>query len=260
MQVLRREIEWINKAGAFNQVYTTGLEYAFCNLDFKQLMPWVLCKDFLHDTIFTYLNKSQFNLFGYNYAPSKEEILNLRRMRLLVTNKSDLELSLKIENSVDLVNQLEKEMGVPSLSRVFSCPKPPKRYEKCGVFMFSGSGHWLLSPPLISLYTLMVRVGFSHSSGKDFRETIDKIISGEIKPYQSGVGTHGDQFQLKDAKPGIDRLIKEGYQKIFGSDMRANFPPGLPESEMHDYFGIGSFTKELSKPYVPHWFETKVEV
>jgi hypothetical protein len=253
MQELRRKIQWFEHTGSIAQVYSSGLEYAFCTADFKQHLPWVYCKDFLHDAIYSYLHGTKLSIYGYSYDPTSHDAPNLRRMRLLVTNKSDAEFADKVTNSIDFINQVEKAMHIPSISRVFRCPEPPAKYNKCGVYMFSGSGQWLISPPMVSLYTLVARSGFSHVAGTPYTETIDKIIGGQIPGYQTN-----DMMQLRDAKTGIERLIREGYRKVFSTTMRENYPPNIAISNMHNYFGIVSFSKELTKAYAPQWHEATV--
>jgi hypothetical protein len=197
-------VEWREHKSGISQVYSTGLEYAFLSHDYKQQLPWVYCKDFLHDAIFSLLHNTHLSLFGYTYNPNQDPKPNLRRMRLMVANASDKNFGDKIPAAIDFVNQVEKVMKVPSMSRVFSCPNPPKRYANCGVYLFSGSGKWLLAPPMVSMYTLMVRSGFAHTTGESYKETIDKIINGKIPGYQSS-----DAHQLKQGLPGIEGFISD---------------------------------------------------
>jgi hypothetical protein len=253
MHELRRKIEWRDQKGGIAQVYSTGLEYAFCTPDWKQHLPWVFCKDFLHDAIFSYLHNTSLSIYGYQYEPKKESAPFLRRMRLMVTNKSDKDFGSKVDHAVDFVNQIEKDLGIPSMTRAFRCPEPPEKYAKCGVYLFSGSQDWMLSPPLISLYTLAVRSGFAHAGG-DYKETIDKIITNKIPGYQTS-----DAYQLKDAKLGLERLITEGYKNVFNPEMTKNYPEGMQSGNMHHRFGIVSFSKEYTRDYVPAWHPPKKE-
>jgi hypothetical protein len=238
----------MNHGGHIAQVYSTGLEYAFCTLDYKQHLPWVYCKDFLHDAVYSFLHGTNLSIYGYQYDPKSQPAPNLKRMRLLVANKSDNDFGSKIENVVDFVNQVEKDLKIPSFTRAFKCVDPPEVYKTCGVYMFSGSHHWLLSPPMISLFTLSVRAGFVHTKGNPYKQTIDSIIAGQIPSYQTA-----DVLQLKTAKVGLERLVRDGYQTVFGNDMKANYPPGIAIGTMHNNFGIVSFSKELTKTHVPAW-------
>ncbi len=250
MKTLSRKIEWCNTPGGIAQVYSSGLQYAFCSIDFKQILPWIYCKDFLHDIVFSQINGNDLSIYGYQYQPSTHPKPNMRRLRMMMTNKSDEKFGDKVLNSVDLLNQVERALKIPSLTKVFLCPEPPQQYEKCGVYIFSGSAHWLLSPPMLSMYTLMARAGFSHTKGVPFMETISGIIDGKIKPYQIY-----DASQLTGGKAGIERLIKDGYLTIFGKDMKTNYRPGISVGEMHNCLGIVSFSKEVTKKYFPVWHQ-----
>lgn len=255
MQELSREIKWFYHEGEIDEIYTTGLQYAFCTEEFEQHLPWVYCKDFLHDVLFAYLNNSPLSLYGYEYDPASQPAPNLKRMRLLVGNKSDPEFGKKIPNALEFINQVERSIRIPSLSRVFKCIKLPLGYAKCGIYMFSGSHHWLLSAPMISLYTLMLRTGFVHTPGTSFETTIRKVVTHELKPYQSE-----DSEQLRNAEAGIKRIRKEGYRSIFSSDIRKNYPDIGDSESMHHDFGIGSFSQEITREYMPSWYPEEEEV
>jgi hypothetical protein len=105
----------------------------------------------------------------------------------------------------------------------------------------------MLSPPMLSLYTLLLRVGFCHTQGEDYAETIKKITGGTVPPYQSN-----DKSQLSSAQQGIERILKYGYAKIFFKDPKKNYP-AIATSNMHHHTGICSFSGGASKSHVGHW-------
>lgn len=249
MKELKKPITWCLKGGMeISEVYESGLQYAFCAPDFKQQRPWVYCKDFLHDTVFSFLNESSLEIYGYTYDPKVHLRPFVRRMRLLLRNRSDKGFAAGVERSREFLNLVEKAMGMPSRTRVFRCPNPPKSYAKTGIYLFSGSGDWLLAPPMVSCYALMVRAGFAHVPGKTYMETIDDIINNKVGQYQEF-----DADQLSASKPGLKRLVNAGYRNVFAREMKANYPPGIYCEEMHNNFGFVAFSAGTTAQYAPGW-------
>lgn len=248
MKDLNRSVKWFSHKGSISQVYSTGLEYAFCTPDYEQHLPWVFCKDFLHDAVFSFLHGTKLDIYGYSYDPKSSPGPDLRHMRLLVANNSDAQFGDKIDNALNFVNQVEKAMNFSFYSRAFRCPEPPAKYKRCGIYLFEGSGHWMLSPPLISLYTLLVRAGFAHVAGTPYAETMDKITTGKVPGYQTN-----DASQLGRARVGIDRLVVEGYREVFTREMKPNYPIGVPIGTMHHNFGIVAFSTGVTKTLSPQW-------
>ena len=106
----------------------------------------------------------------------------------------------------------------------------------------------MLSPPMLSMYSLLLRAGFRHKIGKPYTNTIEKLIEGEVKPYQ-----REDAEQLEESKSGIDRIIKYGYARIFYNDPKKNYPGNVEIYNMHENAGIVSFTSGNSKRIQTYW-------
>jgi len=239
------KIEWLTKKYGLSQVYSTGLEYCFISRDWKQCCPMVYCKDFLQDAIQATYHEKSVSIYGFTYNPQTCEPLYMRRTRMALGNASDSGFSDKIPNVMDFLHQFEKKLRLVR-SKARQVENPPKRY-KSGVWVIESSNRWILSPPMLSLYTLLLRVGFCHTKGEDFAETIKKIIAGKISPYQSN-----DKKQLSQAKDGIDKILKFGYAKIFFKNPKKNYP-AITTSSMHNHTGICSFTSGASMSHVQHW-------
>lgn len=111
--------------------------------------------------------------------------------------------------------------------------------------VFEGSGVWMNSPPLISLYALLIRIGLTHTPGSDVATTIKGVIKGTHKCSLS------DVQQLKSATNGIDKLVTKGYRKFFFIDPAKNFP-SKSEGLMHSS-GIVGFSLESTKRLVSYW-------
>lgn len=248
------KIEWLLRdEKKISQIYSQGLEFAFATKK-QQCTDFIYCKDFLHDCVYARLHKKPINPYGFTYDP-KTNPIGLKRSRILVTNSADPTMGEKIEGCQDFLNQAEKKLGL-FRSKISVCENPPEGYKACGVYMFRGSGMWLNSPPMLSLYSLFIRLGFCHKRGDDFVETMNKIQSGTITPYQTN-----DTRYLKDSRKGIDAIFDLGYRKFFYKDTAKNYPDGIDIMTMHNYFGIVGFTQLFTydqnltatqKAYKPH--------
>lgn len=239
------KINWMPlKSKNISQIYATGLEFAFSTKN-DQCTDFVFCKDFLHDCVYAMLHNKSISPYSFFYNPAENPI-SLDHTHLLVTNSSDDKMKEKIDNCQDFLNQVEKKLRL-FRTRILKCRNAPKKYKKCGVYMFYGSKMWLNSPPMLSLYSLFIRIGFCHTKDKDFMETIENVEKGKIAPYQSN-----DSSFLKNAKVGINQILTLGYRKFFYKDILKNYPVDVDVSTLHNYFGIVGFSQLFSKNSSSH--------
>lgn len=240
------KIKWLTKCSTMNQMYSSGLEYCFISKDNKQCCPFVFCKDFLQDALMAALNKCNISIYGFLYDPINCEPIYLEKTKIALGNSSDKNFMEKIPNVLDFINQIERELRLIR-SRVQVVENTPKKYSKSGVVIMESSNRWILSPPMISLYSLLIRVGFAHKKGISYKDTIQGVINKEIPSYQKE-----DASQLSAAKAGLDKILNNGYAKIFYKDQIRNFPK-ISTSAMHDGMGIVSFSNGHSQNHVKYW-------
>jgi len=239
------KIEWITKKYGMAQIYQSGLEYCFISRDWKQCCPMVLCKDFLQDAIQAMHHDKSVSIYGFTYNPQTCEPLYMGRTRVAIANASDKDFSAKIPALLDFLHQFEKKLHLVR-TKARPTANPPKKYTS-GVWVLESSNRWMVSPPMLSMYTLLLRLGFCHTSGIDYAETIKEILDGKVTPYQTQ-----DKSQLQNARPGIDKILKYGYAKIFFREPKKNYPD-VGTSAMHHNAGICAFTSGASKALVSHW-------
>lgn len=251
MEGYKRKIEWYKDRACLSQVFDNGLEFAFVTKDYKQLCPFVTCRDFLQDAIHGHIHQKKTSIYGFCYDPSKHYPIYLNRLRLIVANSSDAKLGKKIPACLEFVHQVEKALTI-ARTMVRGCHNPPKKYKRSGVFLFEGSRRWLISPPMISLYTLLIRVGMNHKPQTPFRETIDKIIKGEMTSYQAE-----DRDRLRQSIVGVDRIIRLGDRKVFPRKLEVNYPKQASTSTIHNNLGICGFTNENMQDMVGVWYKEK---
>jgi len=152
----------------------TGLYYAFINKNSKgeydACHPWVKCRDFLHDVVRTNITGKGFCIYGLRYSMDKNPPIDLNKMRIIVKcedkagkSPTDDKFAEDMKYALTLLNHFEKYAGV-SLSTL--------KYVKVdnhegSVAMFTGSYIWVRSPFLVSMYTLLIRLGPRRIEFKD---------------------------------------------------------------------------------------------
>ncbi len=235
------------------QIYSSGLQYSLVNKDKQQCTPLIFCKDFLQDAIHGFINNRQASIYGFVYNPSSMPKLDMDRVRLVVVNSSDKKFADRIPAVVDLLNQAEKRLKMKP-TRVYEVSNPPKAYAKTGAYFFSGSGRWLNAPPLISMYSLILRCGFSHTIGQDIMTTLKGIANGKVKAYQSN-----DRSQISGAMKGIERIFEKGYRKFFFIDTAKNYPNKTDIGTMHGCSGIMSFASGGTKSICGYWTRKSID-
>lgn len=244
------EIKWSRNALFLAQIYSSGLEYAFCSPTNEQCHSFVYCKDFLQDAVHAFLNGGTASIFGFTYSPAKNPALSMDRTRIILVNKSDPKFAEKIPNVLDFINQFSKRLKLKP-TKVYQCSNSPRKYAN-GAFLFEASGMWMNAPVLISMYSLFLRAGFAHKIGTDPIKTIEQIISGKMGGYGSN-----DRTQLAGAKKGIDKILEHGYRKFFYIDTKRNYPAELNVGTMHGSTGIVAFANGTR--VVPYWTRKNLE-
>lgn len=244
------KVKWPkSQAGGFAENYSSGLKYALASDNNAQACGFVWCKDFLQDAYLAYFNKNSRSTYGFKYDFNKDVPLSIKSTKLLLANRSDKRFKAKMKKAVDFINQVEVELKMRKKTKAYECIDPPKAFEECGVFLLDGNKRWYASPVMISLYTLLLRVGSKHlKTHGTWRDTCNMMIAGDVSPYQSY-----DQSQITTALPGIEHIIKYNDRKVFGSNMLKNYPDSIGTSSMHHNSGICAFTQGHTSSNFPGW-------
>jgi hypothetical protein len=254
------KVTW-NKDFSLAEVYTGGLQMALCsppdeNGQHQKSTTFVTCKDFFQDAVQAFHLGQKREIYDFKYDPKTAPPLSLDRCRILLGNTLDKDIESKIENVLDFVGQFEKRIKLLQ-TKAFKCDPVPQKWEKSGVYMFEGSSRWMISPPMLSLYTLLLRCGLIHTKGEDFDKTCEEIISGKRQligdkgKRQSGCY---DDVYLKNSQPGIKSIVEHGYARLFYKDAARNYPNTIKTSAMHDRCGIVGFSQKKIKEEMPYWY------
>jgi len=218
------------KNEAMNQIYSTGLEFALVSAKGEQCHPFAFCKDYLQDAIWATLNKKSVSIYGFYYQHGKNPPVDLSVCRVAVRLKKEKGFKEMCEASLRFINKMESDLSFTPSTLHFG-----GNYKDTtdAVYIFTGSKQWLFSPPMISLYTLSLRVGMTYQSGP-WREHF-----ANAKKY---IGEN-DKNYTKEANKGLDKLLKQPITKTFAATVENNYPPNLGTYSLHDRSGIVSFGK-----------------
>lgn len=245
-------ITWSEFDQKLEQAISTGMEFSFISKDNKQCIPFVFCRDFLQDAVHGYINKRKVEIYEFKYDYENHPSICLERAKIAIANQSDDYLDFKIPNILDFIHQIEQNIGL-SKTIIKKCINPPQKYIRSGVWILNGSPRWMKSPPMLSLYTLMIRIGAGHKSGDLYEKTLDDIMTGKNKPY-----LELDKYRLKLAMPGVKKIFKNGDKKFFHPKINLNYPNKIKIPCMHNNLGIIGFSEGKSKKYIPYWHKERL--
>jgi hypothetical protein len=255
-----RKIEWHPKTRQLCQIPKEGLEYALVSEDYRQIHQLVWCKDFIQDAIYGHINKKKVTIYGFEYDPATYPPVYLEQTRLMIANWKDANFERKLlENCQEFLHQIESVLSLRK-TVIERCKNPPPRYRKAGVFLLNGSKRWMNAPPMVSLYTLLIRVGFVHPVGQSAMTTLEQIKAGKLQPYNHHPSKDTDADLVRRVFAGIERILRYGDRRLFHRDIRLNYPlqklsgGSFSIHTMHDNCGMAGFTSAYNKEDFPHWY------
>jgi hypothetical protein len=243
-------IEWFpdrdKHKEVIGQIYSKGLEFAI-STERQQVSHFVYCKDFLHDAVWAVLYDKEVEIHGFRFNP-KIHTFNVNDFtRTLLANESDQFFKDRIPNCVEFLNKIEAVLHLKR-TEAFECERPPEKYLPGGVFLLESSQRWMTAPPLLSLYTMLIRCGFVHRAGDDYQTTLNNVANGTVESYQTN-----DKNFVNDSMPAIKLIMELGYRKIFYEDMKKNYPENIETSDLHHRCGIISYSQGQTVKNFPYW-------
>ncbi|KKM71944.1 hypothetical protein LCGC14_1425480 [marine sediment metagenome] len=275
------------------QIYSTGVEFALVgrvNKKWKQAMTFVFCKDFLHDVVWATLHKKPVGIYEFSYNPtgkvaveppkgtgdwyiwSDQQVIgkpgrdipiHMSRTALLFRDTSLLGSDGKKrfhchrDGALDFLGQIDKRMGF-SLTKIYQVNGARKGPP---TWLVLGDKRWMHAPTLLSLYSILIRVGYYHNPGGNYLRTLEMMRDGELGKggdpndiFEDG-DTAGcnDASYVKQAWRGIEVILKHGI-KVFYDEMIENYPDDVRTHVLHDTYGIVNFTKKRPEKRMPHWY------
>jgi hypothetical protein len=211
--------------------YRNKLSMSLVTLDdgdkeYCQFSPWVYNKDYLAAFV-------QSALYHKNTVPA----LSFDKIRVCVRGCTAVQSTA----AVDFLVKFEKKIHLLG-TKVLQC-----RYAR-NKFLFEGSKQWLISPPMLSLYTLLLRTGINyHTIGKSFNSTINSMLSDNSP----------DAVSWKIAKKGIENIINQKHGKIFHKNIKLNYQQDVRFDTISFYCNIVGFSRKDCEFSFPYWFKNK---
>jgi hypothetical protein len=222
------EFETIEIEQSAKSIYTRyGLEFSMVGTEKNFAYNFGPCKEYVLDyTLHSITGDGR----GSPYFASMKKV-SLDEVRIACKGANEFALK-----SLDFINAFEKGINYPlTVIKQASNDK--------NVLVFCGSPKWFIAPPMVSLYALLIRAGQHHVIGNDVFKTVKYIIDNANRCT--------DGYNLGQSICAIQAILKYGPEKIFGSDMKANWPVGV---DIHNR-GILSFGTNVLMEKFPQWYE-----
>ena len=280
-----------------SQIYSTGVEFAMVGRvgkKWKQATTFVFCKDFLHDAIWAMLHKRPVSIYDFSYSPPGSKPAKEPRkgtcewydwssaQRKLDTEDGKLKIDIPIHmartallfrdtnlkgvvgkkrfhehrvGALDFLHQVDEQMGFSptEIHQVKGTKDGPPTW------LVLGDKRWMHAPTLLSLYSILIRVGYYHNPGGEFMRTLEMMKDGELgignaaEDFGDGAAGCNDTSYVGQAWKGIRVILKHGM-KVFHEEMIENYPGDIRTSILHDTYGIVNFTKKRPEKRMPHWY------
>lgn len=236
----------------------TGIQYAFLSSKadgYKQCHTWVKCRDFLHDALRSRITGKEERIFGFSYDPTNSPLVDLDNMRILVrrqnpSSKKDFsENTWKvIDSALAILHCVEKhgEMDLSNLYRVA---------DNEDVYIFEGDSDWMESTFMISLYTLLIRLGGKKIIFED-KKGLDSVLK---KLYESTSGVDHDLNYLKVVQPFIHAIVKNRKKLKYVGENGKRFLEDQSVSLFHNYTGVVALCDQVTQKKSTNQKDDKLE-
>ena len=221
--------------------------FAFLSKDNKQTChTFAMCRDFLHDIVRSALGGPRTQLYGMVYEIGKNPPIHLDKVKLVIFHPLKHKMD-NLHNSLHLIHHYEELMGVPETKLTVSSIGDQD------VFIITGDKLWFQSPQLLSLYTLLLRLGDRWAEPMNFTS-----IFGVYKALKEYADSDEDEeeddnafdylysiIQAVKTSENFDLFLKEATT-IFAGDMVDHYPFYETTDSLHNYRGIVSFFTRTS--------------
>ncbi len=193
--------------------------FSILNQDGEMIGPLVHCKSYMTSRLWGLTNGGDSLNHSYSYDKiwPKSDLLYTR---LLVAKRgvSSGEFEKEVKLAIDLVNQVEKELGLLP-SKYYEIKGVPTEYSPA--LLVVGSKRWMLAPPMFNLYLLLLRSGQIHTPGQDYMKAATACGAGKLVKF----------------------LVENKYWKVFGKEVEKNWPKDQSSSIIGE-MGVRVFSKE----------------
>lgn len=232
-----------------NQIKHNGCEFATFkkeNEENKQLGNFYRCIDYRNEELYGSFYRTRAAIYGFVFSGDKVQI-DFNNVNSLIRNPLDLNFKNKLEQVKQFINSFEDEMGIEKTTIELA---ENQSEEKHDVLVAVGSKDWLVSPQMLSLYTFMLRIGFSGDEKLNWRELVEKIVEGKVEAYCG----QQDKNRLIVLDKHFNNLVNNQWKEVWpeDKDLKYYMPKGTSMNFIHSYSGIqswfgGSWEKIIKK-------------
>jgi len=234
---------WFTRKMLIAQTIWSGLQYSLVSEDDKQCHPFVYCKEFVLDAVWSTVTSRVSTIFGFVYHPEFDPRVALSECRLMLRNREDPKFIERLPNMVKFLNALEHKMGF-TLSKIEKVENSDSE-----IWLLRSSNKWFLAPPLTSMLTLLIRIGMIYDGKMNVWKHCGKVINKETKPYQ-----YRDEDHLRRSIDVIKELVETGVERRFGISTSANWAIPVKGWDIHENTGIVSLATGKAKVLCPRWY------
>lgn len=245
-----RTVKSFDKSGSLCEIYSTGFQLAFASPELEQCHSWVLCKDFLTDAVWATVNKGDVQIYGFRFNHKINPAISIKPVYLIARNK-------QVKNDIfdKCMENCQKFMNMLEVKLKFTLCKFEKiKYTGEGeysVWLMTFDPKWLHAPPMVSMLSLMIRVG-CHYSGKGYLNAALRKFKLSVKAKQQKMDSydgdtldeidgfealHNDAEYLRQSYAMRTLIFKNGL-KIFKPTMAENYPNDVDVHTVHNHWGI----------------------
>jgi hypothetical protein len=199
----------------------SGLGFAFAkhnkeNDTYETIMPISTCKDYLNDVVVSErLGEGIGQIYGFDYKPIKlfnDDHNFLVCKDIGVKDNS----SLKVDNINSLINKIEDMLGIENKSKAFA-----SNDDQILIYV---SNQWCKEGYLISMFSLLARIGVRYNPDKDPIEFLQTKNVYDNESWMTG----------KNIPMLIDKIKEHGFFKQHHPNL------GLPKIPSRSYHNHGA--------------------
>ena len=194
------------------------LQYAFLSADNEQVNVFALCKDFLHDITRAFLRGEDMAIYSMVYRYGTNPPVDMSKTRIMARYDNGVNGTIEdkddqMDHAIKLINYYEDILKVPH-SKVERLSDSP--WKEKTIWLFTGDKIWMTSPFLISLYTMLMRLGekkMEFTDGNSLNAAIEAVCNKQNKvAHDNDVGyLKSIKTKLEFALTNLDKL-KQGEE------------------------------------------------
>ena len=239
-----KTISWFNNPYSLNEIpQQTGIIFSFVSPKGVQCHPWAKCRDYLHDAVRCTLTKTTCSIYGFNYQPEGKGFapVDTKKMRMLVSQQTVLKgtggkagrtaFNAKMKSALKILNHYEK------LAKVTLSTMKQGKSKDTHYWYFEGPQFWLKSPPLVSMYTFLIRLGDKKvifKNNADLLKEYSRIAKMENK------GADNDLKYIVNVGKKLTTVIKKSKELIGVDKFDKDYFAKTDINSFHDNGGIHS--------------------